>query len=364
MLNIFTILIGIIVLVGLAVMIFVNLPRFGRPPQGARLERVKQSPNYRDGEFKNQEETVTMTGGKSSFQSMKEFLLSDKSHLKPSTVLQIKKEDYRAIPQDSNVLVWFGHSSFLFQTDGKRFLVDPVFYNGSPVSFVNKAFEGSNVFKPADLPEKIDYLIITHDHWDHLDYATVTEMKDRIGKVIVPLGVGEHFEYWGYSPEKIIELDWDEDSVLTEGFTIHCLPTRHFGGRGLKRNQALWASYVLESPSLTLFMSGDGGYDGRFKRFAERFPNIDLALMENGQYNENWKHIHTMPHELGKEITELGAKHVITIHHSKYALSQHAWDEPRKNEQKAVAEYNIPLIVIKAGEIYPLQFQQENQEHK
>ena len=134
----------------------------------------------------------------------------------------------------------------------------------------------------------IDYLVISHDHWDHLDYNTVKKLKDRIGAVICPLGVGEHFEYWGFDKERLIELDWNEDANLVPGFMIHCLPARHFSGRRLTANQSLWASFLLEAPSQKIYIGGDGGYDTHYAEIGNRFPGIDLAILENGQYNEEW----------------------------------------------------------------------------
>ena len=128
----------------------------------------------------------------------------------------------------------------------------------------------------------IDCLIVTHDHWDHLDYRTVMQLKERIGRVVCPLGVGEHFEYWGFNSDRIVELDWNESCGLSDGFRIHCLPARHFSGRGLQRNRSLWASFLVESPSRRVYLAGDGGYDTHFAEIGRRFAPIDLAVVENG----------------------------------------------------------------------------------
>lgn len=197
----------------------------------------------------------------------------------------------------------------------------------------------------------IDLLIITHDHWDHLDYQTVKRLKGRIGKVICPLGVGEHFESWGFGKEDITELDWQENTITSEGLTVHCLPARHFSGRGVTSNQTLWASFLLETLSGNIYLGGDGGYDKHFLKIGEDYPRIDLAILENGQYSENWKHIHTMPQELGSVAKDLKAKRVITVHHSKYALSKHPWDEPLKNESEAAARDSLNLIVPVIGQV-------------
>lgn len=242
------------------------------------------------------------------------------------------KTDLKHLPQTENLLVWFGHSSYLLQMDGKRILVNPVFYAASPVSFIRRPFEGADLYKPDDMPE-IDYLVITHDHWDHLDYQAVKELKDKTHKIICPLGAGEYFEYWGYKKEQLIELDWEENAIEESEFTIYCLPTRHFSGRGLVANQTLWASFLLETPSLSVFVGGDGGYGDHFTRIGSRPPGIDWAILENGQYSEDWRYIHTMPNELTQVAKDLKAKHIITVHHSKFALSKHPWDEPLRNEK-------------------------------
>ena len=148
---------------------------------------------------------------------MLSFLFRKTENLRPENEVPVIKTDLHKLGRDENVLIWFGHSSYFIQVDGKRFLVDPVFCMASPVSFVNKPFKGTDVYKPEDMPD-IDYMVISHDHWDHLDYRTVKSLKDRVGKVICGLGVGEHFEYWGYDKDRLVELDWYEDAVLENGY--------------------------------------------------------------------------------------------------------------------------------------------------
>ncbi|MCD8262263.1 MAG: MBL fold metallo-hydrolase [Bacteroides sp.] len=200
--------------------------------------------------------------------------------MKPDKELPSVTTNLLTLSRTEDVAVWFGHSSLFIQIDGIRFLIDPVLgTSASPVKAFNKAFPGSYGYTPADIPE-IDYLIITHDHWDYLDYPTVMELKFRIGKVVCPLGVGEHFEYWEFNPHQIFEMDWNEEEELEEGFRIYCLPSRHFSGRGLTGNQSLWASFLLQTPSINIYIGGDGGYDPRFAEIGKRFKNIDLAILE------------------------------------------------------------------------------------
>lgn len=340
---------AIMVLAVSAGILFMNQPSFGRTPRGERLERIKRSPHYRDGSFHNEREVPMFTSDKSRVKGMLEFLFRKKEGLRPEKPLPVIKTDLKKMPIDENVLVWFGHSSYLIQTDGKRILVDPVFCNASPVSFINKPFKGTDAYHPEDMPD-IDYLIITHDHWDHLDYETVTALKDRVGKVICALGVGEHFEYWGFDKERIIELDWNEDATLDSSFIIHCLPARHFSGRGLNPNKTLWASFLMETPSQNIYVAGDGGYDIHFAAIGERFPSIDLAILENGQYNEEWRYIHLMPEYMAQAAKDLKAKKILTVHHSKYALAKHRWDEPLTNAHHLAEKDSLNVLIPQIGE--------------
>lgn len=221
------IIVSIIVIIIITVIAFINQPSFGRIPQGERLERIQKSPNYLDGKFRNINPTQQITSGKPKIYSLINFLFRKLEGLRPETKLPVIKTDLKQFSTYTNVLVWLGHSSLYVQTGGKRILIDPVLIMASPVSFVNTPFNGTDLYKPEDIPD-IDYMIITHDHWDHLDYQTVINLKNRIGKVICGLGVGEHFEYWGFDKSRIIELDWNESIPLDNEFIIHCLPSRHF----------------------------------------------------------------------------------------------------------------------------------------
>ena len=338
--------IAVILIIGI---IFISTPQFGKTPKGERLERVKNSPNYRDGKFQNIHETQQITSDKGLVGSMIDFLFKKKERLRPETELPVMKTDLWKLDRKENVLIWFGHSSYLLQTDGIRFLIDPVFYRGSPVSFYNKAFRGTEVYKPGDIPE-IDYLIISHDHWDHLDYRTVKELKDRTGKVICGLGVGQHFERWKFDKESVIELDWNDKATFDNGVVIYGLPARHFSGRGLSPNHSLWSSYLVQTPTQKIYIGGDSGYDTHYKEIGEQFTDIDFAIFENGQYNEEWKYIHILPEQIMLAFKELNAKKLFTVHHSKFALGMHPWDEPLKNISSFAEKDSINLILPMMGE--------------
>ncbi len=329
---------------------FMEQPKFGKMPSGARLEKIKNSPNFRDGKFQNQSFTPDLAEGETMFNVLRKFFFERDKRSKPTDMLISQKTDLLHLKPSENILVWFGHSSYFMQIDGKTFLVDPVFSGAaSPIALTTKSFPGSDVYLVADFPE-IDYLMITHDHWDHLDYDTVLQLKSKVKTVITGLGTGEHLEYWGYESAKIIEKDWNELIDLGDGFQINTVPARHFSGRGFKRNQALWLSFVLKTPSQKIFIGGDSGYDTHFEKIGAEFGPFDLAIVECGQYNESWKNIHLLPQEMIPVANDLKAKRLMPVHWGKFTLALHAWDEPIFKVSEAAKAANLPLLIPMIGE--------------
>ena len=329
------IILAILLLLVVAVVVVLNHPAFGRRMSKERKTRIEASPNWRNGMFQNQIPTPQLTGNTNWFSAVRKMLKGE--NRVPKEPIQAVKTDLKSLPTDKDWLVWFGHSSYLFCLDGKRYLVDPLLKMEFPVSVMMHPFKGTDIYTPEDMPE-IDYLIVTHEHWDHLDYATLRDLKDKVKHVVCPLGVAEYLEYWGYDPRRIIEMDWYE-TFNYQLSTINCLPTRHFSNRMFKRDQTLWASFMVEVGERKVYVGGDGGYDNRFKQIRERFGQVDLAIMENGQYKENWANIHLMPADLEKAILDLQAKQVFTVHHDKFSLAPHAWTEP-DSMAHAIAERN------------------------
>lgn len=326
-----------------------SLPQFGQLPKGTRLDRIKNSPNYKKGEFSNYSDTPIISSEKSQFSVMREFAFGEKNNVTPIDSIPTVLTDIKTLSPEENLLIWFGHSSYYLQVDGLKILVDPVFSGyASPFSFTNKAFLGTNLYQAEDFPA-IDYLIISHDHYDHLDYETASEMKNQIGKVIVGLGVGQHFEYWGYDPSSIIELDWFEGIELGPEINLTATPARHYSGRGLKRNQTLWASYVLKTQTQSIYIGGDSGHDSFFNEIGEKFGPFDLAILEQGQYNQNWSLIHMLPEKILETAHQLKAKRIFPVHNSKFALAMHSWDEPL--EVITEKKQEIPVITPKIGEV-------------
>lgn len=343
------ILLSIVLILGAATFLYMRLPKFGEAPKGKRLAQLQQSPNFKNGKFENLEFTPSLTEGYSMLGLLGDMLFKRLPNKTPNSIIPSVKTDIKSIPLSEDVLIWFGHSSYFMQINGKRFLVDPVFSgNASPIPGTTKAFKGTDIYQVSDLPA-IDYLIISHDHYDHLDYQTIKALKPKVNKVICALGVGQHFEYWGYKVNNLIEKDWNQTVDLGDNFKINTVPARHFSGRRFTRNNTLWTAYVLETPKLKLFIGGDSGYGSHFKAIGEKFGPIDLAILENGQYNLAWQAIHTLPNETLQAATNLQAKRILPVHSSKFALAMHDWNAPL-NDITELNAGKIPLVTPKIGE--------------
>lgn len=327
-------------------------PKIGPLPQGQRLERILASPNYVDGAFRNQLPTATLTSGKGQLATMWDFLFVPKERLRPDHPLPMLKTDLKTLAANGgDAVVWLGHSSLFLRLDGNTVLVDPVFSSyAAPLFFMNRAFDGVYPYTPADMPD-IDCLIISHDHWDHLDHDTVVALRPRIKAVVCPLGVGAILEDWGFDPSRIHEADWNEDVRLGTDLTVHVLPSRHFSGRWLTRNKTLWAGFLLETPSRKVFYSGDTGYGPHFAEIGQRFGGVDLAIMENGQYDPSWKNIHMMPEEAAKGAEDLRAKAILPVHSGRFTISNHAWDDPYKRIAAASEGKPYRLLTPRIGEV-------------
>jgi len=345
------ILLSIIAILSLILIIYMQHPQFGRAASGKRLERMKRSKNYRNGAFANLSYTPSLTEGYSMTGVLYNFLFKKNPGQKPLKEIPYSITDLHSLPADNNVVIWFGHSSYFMQVNGLKILVDPVFSgSASPVPGTARAFRGSNTYGVKDIPA-IDYLLISHDHYDHLDYFTVRELRGKVKNVICGLGVGAHFEQWGYATEKISEYDWNETVEAGNNIKIHTLTARHFSGRRFRRNATLWLAYLLETPDQKIFIGGDSGYDSHFAEIGERFGTIDLAILENGQYNMAWHAIHCLPEEVLKAAKDLNAKRVMPVHCGKFSLAQHSWKEPLNEASRLGRIHDIPLVTPVIGEV-------------
>lgn len=346
MIYLLTLLVSLVIIVFL----FMQQPIFGAKAKGKRLAKIQQSPNYKNGSFQNLSFTPSLAEGHSMPKVMWNFLTDNTENKKPKTLIPSVKTDLKSQNNTEDFLIWMGHSSYYFQVDGVNFLVDPVFSgNASPIPGTTKSFLGADIYQAEDFPE-LDYLIISHDHYDHLDYKTIKSLKSKVKKVVCALGVGAHLERWGFSENQIIELDWYDNFDLNNGIKITSTPARHFSGRGFKRNISLWSSYVLKTPHHNIFIGGDSGYDTHFKKIGAEFGPFDWAILENGQYNEAWHYIHTLPSEILKVAEDLNVKNIIPVHSGKFALAQHSWTEPLEKISENSQNTDFKIFTPKNGE--------------
>lgn len=353
--------ISIAVLIGLLVVSVLNLPQFGKAPKGARLARIRMSPNYSNGKFENLSFTPALTEGYSMLSILGKQLFGKYPNTKPDKAIPVVPTNLKTVSKEEEIFLWFGHSSYFIQLESVTFLIDPVFSgHASPFKGSITAFEGSNHFQVEDLPQ-IDYLLLTHDHYDHLDYETIKKLRNqnKVKKIICGLGVGSHLEYWGFHSDMIVEKDWHEVEVLERQIQLYTTPARHFSGRGLTRNNTLWLSFVLETPTKKLFLGGDSGYDTHFKSIGDKYGPFDFALLENGQYHVAWEAIHLLPAQVIRAATDLQVKNLIPVHSSKFKLAMHPWYEPLEQvaQEHETQKYDFHLVTPKIGEKVNLQLE-------
>lgn len=328
----------------------------GKLPSGKHLEKLRKSPNYKKNAFQNLSDTPMMRDDISYWKIMKEVFKKNKDKL-PSGLLPSVKTDLLNLNSSKPVIVWFGHSSYFIGIENKNFLVDPVFSgNAAPLSFMIKAFRGSNIYKPEDMPA-IDYLILTHDHYDHLDFKTLRKLKNKVNKIYCSLGVSSHLTYWGFDINKIIEMDWWETQQLEndlpagrQGMFLTAAPARHFSGRGIKRGQTFWSSFILKTKDHNLYLGGDSGYDLHFKEIGDKYGPFDIAILEAGQYNTMWPLIHMTPEETVQAALDLKAKALLPVHWGKFTLAVHAWNDPIKRVLDKARELNMKVVTPRIGQ--------------
>lgn len=299
------------------------------------------------------------------------FYLFKPKNAKPSHPLPFIHTDFHALYAPKPSVVWFGHSSLLIAYHNFKILVDPLFNDyASPYPFINRAFSTNIKWSKQDF-DNIHLIIITHDHFDHLDYHTITMLKNKTTHFIVPLGVGSHLRYWGVEQNKITELNWWQSVELnkiikSDSLNLHDLnttlqnayltsvPSQHSSGRGIEWDRTLWSAYALEIGGVKIFLSGDGGYHTHFKDIGRYFGNIDLAVLENGQFNEAWSYSHSFTPQVIQEAHDLHAKMILPIHYGRFIAGSHAWNEPLKNLIRFCDEDSLAISVPRLGEIYEI----------
>jgi len=342
----------IIITLILLFLLITNLPVFGALPKGLRMQSIQQLSNYRDGALQNLSITPMQPEGVSFFKILKAFFFQRDSERIPKKALTFIQPDLDGV-NESNApeLIWFGHSSYLIKINGLRILIDPVFsQTPSPFSFLgSKAFPGTGFVKAEDFTD-IDVVLITHDHYDHLDYQSILKIAPKTKKILVSLGIGSHLERWGIDRNKIEEISWNQSTTVFNNLTFTAVPARHFTGRKFKRNQTLWSAFVLQTENWKLFLGGDSGYDTHFATIGEKFGPFDIALLECGQYNAYWPYIHMFPEETVQAAIDLKARVLMPVHWAKFSLAMHSWNEPVERVVNEAEKQNLKIVTPKLGE--------------
>lgn len=326
-------------------------PPLGAKVAGSRLQAVHSSAHYAKNKFVNLIPTSMSTGFRDMLSSAKEMIrgVPNSRPLPGITNGKLNPADLGNAAEPK--VIWLGHSSLLVQINGLTLLLDPMFGTApSPVPFVGgKRYSDTPPADVKDLPP-IDAVLLSHDHYDHLDYGTIRKLRSKVGHFFVPLGVGAHLERWGVPAANITETDWWSELEL-KGLKLCCTPSRHFSGRSLTdRNATLWCSWVLDGGREKIFFSGDSGYGPHFKEIGKRYGPFDLTLMECGQYNERWAAIHMMPEETVQAHLDVGGKLLLPIHWGAFTLSLHAWTEPVERAVAAAEKQGVAIATPRIGE--------------
>jgi L-ascorbate metabolism protein UlaG (beta-lactamase superfamily) len=323
---------------------------FGHLAEGPRLERMKRSPQWKDGHFENPQPLRNDNFG--AITAAWNASPDASPHERPQTA-QLDPAQFDSPPADGLRLTWFGHSSVLVELDGHRVLTDPIWSDRpSPLTWL-----GPKRYYPPALPldklPKLDAVVISHDHYDHLDMPTVVALKDTGAIFVVPLGIGAHLEYWGIPSAQIVELDWWEKHALGD-LQIVATPARHASGRTMVWDDGatLWAGYAFVGPSHRIYYSGDTGMFPAMKEIGERFGPFDLTMIETGQYHQTWPDWHIGPEQAVLANETVKGRALLPVHWAALTLAYHGWTEPVERVLAAAAKTGATVITPAPGQSF------------
>jgi L-ascorbate metabolism protein UlaG (beta-lactamase superfamily) len=327
---------------------------YGAEPSGERAARVRRSPQYRDGAFHNTHDTPVEFNPATNAEDrhrLREFL-TEPGRRKPSGAIPVVSDVPPAdAAPDGLHITWFGHASSLVEIDGTRVLLDPIWSERcSPSRLAGPRRLHQPPIPLADLPP-IDVIVISHDHYDHLDMHTIRWLaQNHVAPFVVPLGVGAHLESWQVPASRIIELDWHEETTV-RNLTLTCTPGQHFSGRKIaKRNYTLWSSWVVVGPEHRVFYSGDTGYFEGFARVGEQYGPFDATLVQVGAYDSGWADIHMTPEDGVATHIDVRGGLMIPVHWGTFVLAFHPWGEPADRAWEESKARGVTLAVPKPGQ--------------
>ncbi|WP_224485572.1 MBL fold metallo-hydrolase [Robertkochia aurantiaca] len=344
---------GLIVILFLGGFVFTKTaPQFGSPPDDSEKDVLRRSANYHDGKFHNREKTEKGDLG-DVLKAI--YTAATTSGMSPSDPLPTYFDEPFGLRSEKGChITWFGHSAFLIEMSERRILIDPMFGDvAAPVSFGSARFPYQSPI-PTGKVNNIDVVLLSHDHYDHLDYQTILTIDQEVKQYIVPLGVGSHLRAWGIDPGKIEELDWNDHTEFG-GIDFTACTSRHFSGRAMTdQDETLWASWVINGNKNRIYFSGDGGYGTHFKEIGDKYGPFDLAMIECGQYNEDWKDIHMMPEQSVQAALDLRSRRTMPIHWGAFRLSVHPWKDPIQRFTEAADDKGVTYIHPLIGERFSI----------
>jgi L-ascorbate metabolism protein UlaG (beta-lactamase superfamily) len=331
-------------------------PHFGEQRLSGFKERYSQSKQWDGRQFNNLEHTSMNIGPKEIPGLLRQQFTNTKGRA-PERPIPIEPFDNDTWNRDSNEpqFIWYGHSVILLQVGGKNILIDPMLGpNAAPIAPFKVRRFSNNTLDIIDSLPHLDAILMSHDHYDHLDYPSIQRLRHLTDTFLVALGVGRHLEKWGVPSGNIQELDWWDDYQMDD-VRITFTPSRHFSGRGIAdRSRCLWGGFAFTTGRHRIYWSGDGGYGSHFKEVGEKLGPFDFGFMECGQFNTLWHQIHMFPEEAVRAAIDAGVTRSIPVHWGGFTLALHHWKEPGTRYLQAATDNQHRAFIAVPGQIHAI----------